>query len=149
MAYLPSSNAFDRTGNGKRVDRSLAEVQAKLSAINITSDECILQQLVTMAEVPTSDTSKDGEEPPPSDGENMKIDQTGNKSLSTKDRLVEVITFNCYKQFKKKVSFHWALVWIKKRLDAHFPDIITDIPAAYEYAIDELERITSKAQSQQ
>ena len=99
-----------------------------------------------MTEVATSETQKDSEQPPPSEGENMKIDETGNKLLSTRDRLVEVITFNCYKQFKKKISFHWALVWIKKRLDHEFPDIITDIPAAYEYAIDELEKNTSKAQ---
>ena len=38
MAYLPSSNAFDRTGNGKRVDRSLAEVQANMSVIDIPNE---------------------------------------------------------------------------------------------------------------
>ena len=147
-SFFPCQH-FTQERQKEMFDQFLAQVQAKLSSINITSDERILQRLVTMSVVRTSATSKEGEHPPPSDGENMKIDETGNKLLSTNDRLVEVITFNCYKQFKKKISFHWALVWIKKRLDAHFPDIITDIPAAYEYAIDELERITSKAQSQQ
>ena len=130
-------------------DQFCAEVQRKLSIINITSDASILPRVFTMTEVATSKTQKESEQPPPSDGENMKIDETGNKLLSTRDRLVEMITFHCYKQFKKKISFHWALVWIKKRLDQEFPDIITDIPAAYEYAIDELEKNTSKAHSLQ
>lgn len=120
-------------------DVFMAEVRTKLRFISLESDEEKLPRLFQMREVITSKTTKEAEPSPPQNAEVEKHDETGNRLLTHNERLIERIASSCHAQFKKKISFHWTLVWSKEAIEARFPQNIDDVPAAYELAIHAIE----------
>ena len=122
------------------------EVESKLSGITIESDEEKLPRVFQITEIPTCSKTEKDTDSPPSDGDTPNIDKTGHALLNDKERKIEKIAYACYRQFKKKISFHWILTWIHERLAKQFGTELPDIPIAYEAAIDEIEtRIKTKA----
>ena len=116
------------------------EVESKLSGITIESDEEKLPRLFQMTEIPSASKTEKDTDSPPSDGETQNIDKTGHALLNGQERKIEKIAYACYRQFKKKISFHWVLTWIHQRLKKQFATELPDLSIAYEVAIDEIER---------
>lgn len=120
-------------------DVFMTEVRAKLQFISLESDEEKVARVFQMREVTTSKTTKEAEPSPPQNAEVEKHDETANKLLTHHERLIERIASSCHAQFKKKISFHWTLVWSKEAIEARFAQNIDDVPAAYELAIHAIE----------